>query len=372
MKLSTESRPGRLVALLILVVTLAGPAAGEDLNRIVLRVNDQILTLFDYEVRKSHEIAAILASEQLGDQERQEQLARLGPQLMQQMFQELLLMSRAKQMGVNVSDTAIGDAVHRVQEQQGLTDEVDLMRALASAGMTLDELRENLRRDLTWNEVIGREVTGKIEVGEEQLRAHYRENLDRYRIPEKRHLEEVIVLDSGEAPAEELARLAGEIRDQVAAWAELEATIEPYREAGRTTGVVDLGWLEHDELDAALAEAGWSLQAGELSTPIESRGGWHVLRLAGVEEATVRPFAEVQDEILRRERASRFDQQMRTFMAELERTAFIREDLPPEAVGYRSLSTRTAPEDELERFRRPGMLENAGEPAAPAADPGSD
>lgn len=365
-----EKTPARALAATALLAALAAPLpAADDIDRIILRVNDQILTLHDYERRKESDVTAILGDPQLSTQDRQELLAKLGSRIMQDMFRELLLMSRAKQLRVFISDQEVDDAIQRMADERGIGNQAQLEQALAASHLTMEQLKEKMRHEMTWSQVVGREVTAKIEVGEEELRAYYRNNKEEFQIPEKRWLKEVIVLESSGKSPEELRQLADEVRAKLQAGGELETVIEPYQSAGLTTGVIDLDWLRYDELDETLAEVAFELEPGAFSDPVDSRGGLHVIHLAGLEEAKLRPYEEVENEILNRERSRRFDQELRDYLAKLERTAYIREDLPPEAVGYRSLAADYVPEKEIELFRQPELPKAEEEPEKGEAGP---
>ncbi len=341
---------------------LAVPSpAAEDLNRIVLRVNDEIVTLHDYENRKSGEITRILSQPGVSSGERQEQLARVGREVMQALFSELLLVSFADQHGIRVSDREVDQAIRDMQESRGIGSQEELLQALAASGMTYDELEASARRDMIWSQVIGQEVNAKIELGEEEVRAYYRNHPQEFQLPEQRRLQEVIVLESSGLAADELRSRAEEIHRTIAAAGDLESVAEPYREQGITTGVVDLGWLTSGEIGEALAEAAWSLAPGEVSPPVEARGGYHILHLAELREAEMRPFSEVQDQVERRMRGQRFNKEMRAFMTRVEQQSYIRENLPPEAVGYRALAEDFELEDELEVFLAPMVGGEAGE-----------
>lgn len=359
-----------LVAILMTAWT-ALPASGEEVNRIVLRVNDEIATLRDYERRKAGQVNAILAAPQLSPSDRQERIRQLGPILMQQIFQELLITSRADQMRERITDREVDDAVRSMMEERGIPDEATLNQALEASGMTLKDLREKTRRDMLMNQVIGREVSSEIDVGEEELRAIYRNNESDFTTPERRWLKEVIVLESSGQNEEELRRLADEVRDRLRAGGELEEIIAPYEEEGLTTGVIDLDWLTRDELESTLADVAFELEPGTFSEPVASRGGLHVLHLAGLEEAKVLPFDEVQSRILGRERSRRFNEELRDYLTELEATAYVFEDLPLEAVGYRSLVTDYSPEREIELIRNPELPPREKPEAEGDEEPGS-
>ncbi len=351
-----------LPAILALGLILApGTLIGEDLNRVVLRINDEIATLYEFEDRKNSEIARILGTPQIQADERQELLEKVGREVMQNLFNEMLIVSFATQHGLRVTEAEIDEAIAGLMQQQGFETMAQLEAALDGFGMSREDLRENARRDLLWNQVVGREIHSKIDIGEEELRAYYRNNKDLFEIPEERWVKEIIVLDSSGLSSEELMQRAEEIHREITSSDDFEAVAEKYSEEGITTDVIDLDWLKLDDLDGALADAVWSLKPGEVSAPVEGRGGLHICQLAGLRESKLRPFTEVEDQIRARERSARFQKELRSFMAKIEQRALIRENVPPDAVGYRSLAEEFELEDDLGDFLAPTLQSDTAE-----------
>lgn len=331
--LETTAALGLLAAL-----ALPAPAPAENVNRIVLRVNDEVVTLHEYEQRKSGEVTRILSDSSLSADDRQAQVERIGKEVMQSLYGELLLLSYADQHGIRVSDEEVESALAEMQQRQGIENRAQLEQALAGVGLTYDAWRESTRRELLWSQVVGREVNSKVDVGEEELRAYYRNNRSQFERPERRQIEEIIVLESSGLASGALEEKAAEIRGRLGAGVDLATVAEEGQAGELTTGVIDLGWIERGDLEPSLAEVAWKLGAGEISQPVEGRGGYHILHLVDVEEATLRPFEEVEEAILRRERARRFQKELKEFLDDLERKAYVVENLPPEAVGYRNLA----------------------------------
>lgn len=345
-----------LPAILALGLVLhPGPAAGEDLNRVVLRVNDEIATLHEFEDRKNAEIARILGTPQIQASERQEMLEKVGREVMQNLFNEMLIVSFATQQGMRVTEAEIDEAIAGLMQQQGFETTAELEAALDGFGMTREDLRENARRDLLWNQVVGKEIHSQIDIGEEELRAYYRNNKDLFEIPEERWVKEIIVLDSSSLSPEELMQRAEKIRQEIVDSNDLDAVAAKYSEEGLTTNVIDLDWLKLDDLDGAIADTVWSLKPGDVSSPVEARGGLHICQLAGLRESNLRPFKEVEDQIRARERSTRFQKELRAFMAKVEQRALVRENLPPDAVGYRALAEEFQLEDDLGDFLAPSL-----------------
>jgi peptidyl-prolyl cis-trans isomerase SurA len=377
-----RSRPALVLSAWLLVlpcvigIATRPAAAQQDVNRIVLRVNDQILTLFAYEKRKNSEINAILADPRIAPADRQERLSQVGRDVMQQTFREMLLESFAAQNAVVTSEQEVDGAIQGTMEQRGIKSLDELQQALAASNMTMDDLRRSLRQELLLSGVVRREVTGKIEVPEDELRSYYRSHPQEFQVAEERWLQEVIVLSESGLSETELTATAERLYGELSGGGDFQASVASYQDQGLTTGVIDLGWLKEGELEASLSNAAFALAAGQYSKPVEAKGGYHLLFAKEVKEGYVLPYDQVSDLILARERQRRFGSELRKFMAQLESHSFIEEDLPPEAVGFRTLADDYQPEAELSNFRAPlvhgeaakGKAEDAAPTTAAAED----
>jgi parvulin-like peptidyl-prolyl isomerase len=201
--------------------------------------------------------------------------------------------------------------------------------------MTLEQFREQMRKNLMLREVMNREVQPRVELKEEDLRRYYQSHRDEFQEPERLSLREVIVLESSDADARRMGELASELREQLLSGKKLEEAVAEYAEQGLVTQPVDLGWVEIGDLDQDLEEAVWGLAVGEVSTPILARGGLHLIQLSERQEARLKPFPEVQQEIEHQERQRKYQEELRKYMDELEARSYIVANPPPDAAGFR-------------------------------------
>ena len=371
---SKPSRLHRIGGVLLLSALAAGAAPADELNKIVLRVNDEILTSFDFDKRKESEMTTVLANPNLSPSERQEAIAKVSKDVAQQVFREMLLESFARQNGITVSERDIDESVRRIQEQQGISSTQELLKALESVGMSLDQLRGNLRQEMLLSTVVRREVTGKIEVTDDEKRAYYRNNPEEFQVAEERKLKEVIFLEESGLGAEGLLSAAQSLHKSLAAGGDFAEEVVIYQDQGLATGVIDLGWVKAGDLEESLGEAAFAAPVGGYSAPVKAKGGYHIVFTEERKEGFVQPFAEVEPIIDARERNRRFGPELRKFMAGLESSSFIVENLPPDAVGFRSAAEDYDPEAELREFRAPLVQATGGdgsdEPATDGADEG--
>jgi len=368
-------RAARLVGLLaglLLVTQAAAPLAADVLNRIVLRVNDRIATLEDYEQRRAQLLGELL-QQGLPPEQRREQIEELGERVYRDIYEELLLLSRADQLQIEITDNQLDRVLDQMQEQMGIPDRAALRTAVEQSGLDFNEFQEQWRSQLRMREVITLEVEMPIqeELEEGDLRSYYRSHPEQFRVPEQYKLREVVVLDDSGLSETERGRLAQAIRDQLARGQSLDEIVAPHAEEGATSDVIDLGWIQTSELSSELEEAITGLEPGEVTEPVPARGGLHVCLVEDYQPPSLRPFDEVKNQILRAERRRLRDERVPEYMEGLEEISYIRIDPPPDAQGFRQVSGTVAgelpelPEEEAAAATEPGT---AGEATAEPAE----
>ena len=337
--------------LVVLCLLLPMASVGEaQVNEIVLRVNDRIATTYDYESERMERFAAIQQADSLTEERKQELLATLGETVMKDIFEQLLMLSRADQLKIQISPSEIEDAVERTMQNFGIKNQAEFQAALQSSGMTEAKLRARLEKTLLTQKVMGEEVYSRVSLDEEDLRRYYQSHAEDFQVPQRLNLQEVVVLESGGLNDEDLALLAEEIRQQLSTGRDIEEVIAPYSEEGVSTGVVDLGWVKVGDLNQDLEEAVWGLETGGVSPAVEARGGLHILVVAEREEARLLDFLEVQDQIRSIEQGRLMQDEMEKYVAELKNNSYIVANPPPEAAGFRASLASSLP-SELDAFR---------------------
>jgi peptidyl-prolyl cis-trans isomerase SurA len=356
-----EFRGALLVAFgLTAAISLGRPAAATEVNRVVLRVNDRIVTLYDYQERLGDRREQIARSEASAE-DRQRLLAEAPKEVLRDFLDETLLLSRADQLDINPSADALAGAEAQARKNWGMEDDAQFRNALRQTGITAEEFRTRVRETLMYQEVLDRDVMSLVKVGDEDLQRYYREHPEEFRVAMQLHLREVVVLEQSGKSAEELEQAARALHAQLAAGKTLEDLAASGRDSATTSAVIDLGWLEPKDIDPAIAAAVDGLAHHDYAQPVKGRGGWHLVQLIERQDAHLRPFDEVREALRNRERSRRYQDRLADYMAGLEEKAFISSNVPPEAQGFRREHAQVPGADPLEALRP-----EAAKPAAPA------
>ncbi|HLF55518.1 MAG TPA: peptidyl-prolyl cis-trans isomerase [Thermoanaerobaculia bacterium] len=360
----------RIVSAVVLAAALAAPAAAEQINRIVLRVNDRIVTLGEYQERRQARLEAIAQSKELEQEHRSSLTADAGKATLRELFEEALVLSRAQQLRLVAEPAEVDRAIDSARRRFGIETDADFAAALDQSGSSIEEFRAHMARQILLNEVAQQEVSPKVKVDDEEVARYWRDHAAEFTKPERRRIGEAVVRDDAARPAAERRELAVRIRDAVVGGEAIEAVVARLGVADQVL-VLDHGWIEHGELEARLDTAVWELAAGGVAGPLEGRGGFHVVHLREVEPSAVRPLEEVREAILGKLRDEQYLERSQELLERLERSAFIIENVPAEAVGYRT--TKIDENDPVRVLMRgaPPAIEPEEPVEEPVAPPGA-
>lgn len=211
---------------------------------------------------------------------------------LQNLIQEEVAKAYARERGITVGEARVRDTLSRLEAALGGPEA--LGERLRAAGLTRGDLGELVGRLLLFEEV--RRAVVRETVTDEELRRAYEERETAFTTLHAAH-----ILLATRREAEQLAR-----RTTPANFAATARRFSTDRASARNGG--DLGEVPASQFDPAFLEAALALRPGEISGPVRTRFGWHLIRLISVH---VTPFEEVRDRLLEEEAGRAFDGWMR-------------------------------------------------------------
>ncbi len=261
----------RIVVVAVAVLAAALPARAQDLQRIAAIVNDDIISMFDLTSR----VDLVIATSQLPDTP--EVRTRIQPQVLRSLIDERLQLQEAKKRNVSVTKTDMDHAVRSIEKQNNLP-EGGLVKYLESAGLRPSTLMDQIRANVAWQKLISRQYRESVSVTTEQvdeemakIKASQGEEEDRV----SEILLNVNSPDEDRSVLENARRLAEQIRQG----ARFDALARQFSHGATAAVGGDLGWVRPLELDPPIAAAVAKLKPGEVSDPVRTIAGYHVLKL---------------------------------------------------------------------------------------------
>ncbi len=347
---------GRALSILLVVLPCllgAAPAtSAQVVERILAHVNSRIITQSAFEARYEQ---AVHEQGPPADAARAEEMRKA---LFGTLIDEALIEDRGRDLDLITNDKEIEDQIKRLKEENKVTTDAEFEKALEASGLTIEKLRDQLRNAGTVQRVIGREVQSKVDTSDDALRAVYEREKEKYRIPEKVHLAEILV--SNEADPAAALRRVSEAVDAIRKGEPFEQVVRRYSDGATKDRGGDLGWVSRGELLPEIDKVVFALGVNTVSEPIATKFGWHLVKVLEKSPVSYRPFSEVRAEILKHEQETQFQKRLAEYIEKLKRDAVIR--IAPDMAAY---YTPPSPAEAAPSSAAPAP------PSAPGEAPGS-
>ena len=261
-----------LAVLLAVLPALVAPAQAQQfVERIAAVVNDEVISTSDIEARLRLDLLASGLEPSAQNQQ------RLMPGVLRTLINERIQLQEASRFNIEVGPQDLAEALSNVAGQNGLNADA-MQRMLAQNGIPITTLEDRVRSNIAWTRLTQRRFGPQIDIGDEEVE----EVIDRYRsnqgLPEYLLGEIFLSVDS---PQEEpqVRQLADQLAAQVQAGAPFPRVARQFSQSGGAASGGDMGWVLQGQLDPALDAVIARLQPGQLSQPVRTPSGYHIILL---------------------------------------------------------------------------------------------
>ncbi|MGO9622511.1 MAG: SurA N-terminal domain-containing protein [Desulfobaccales bacterium] len=284
------ARISRGLLTLALTCLLAGVAARDGsakvVDQIVAQVNDEIITMSELQ-KASRTIEA-----QAGIDPKSKEDKVLQRQLLESLIDRKLAKAEAKRRGIKIEDKELNAALETFKKRNNLTDEESLNKALAKAGLTLEEIKQNIADQITQDRLVVMAVGSKAVVNEAQVRQIYEEKYKQGGV--QLHLC-AIKMDmppgATAAQQEEIKKKAETVVQEVRDGATFPDVAKKY-----SLQESDVGFVPESDMDPRLAQVLGRLSPKEVA-PVMTPQGIQLIQLLERRSGQARPYEEVAPEI---------------------------------------------------------------------------
>lgn len=196
------------------------------------------------------------------------------------------------------------------------------------------------------------EIAKGIAVNDEIIAAYYAENKSMFILPEKRHAKHILIpLEADTEEAETAAQaILAELQAKIAAGESFEELAKVYsKDPGSATSGGDLGTFEQGMMVPEFDKVVFSMEIGQVSEPVKTDFGYHVIKLEGIEAKQVQPFEAIKAQVTEQYKTQEAERQYFELLEQLNTIAYEQSDSLEPAADAIGLSVQTS-----ELFSRAG------------------
>ncbi len=273
------------------------------IERVLVKVNGQIITQTDLETRQINEIRSRGVAPR-NNVELANLVREITPAVIANAVDELLLVQRGRDLGYQLSDEQFNEIVTNLKTENQFESDEELEEALQeSEGLTMADLRRVMERQMLVGQIQQVEILSRISITDVEARDYYDSHIEEFTEPATATLREILIavpedVDGVNAGTDEEGRVvaqtvAARLRDgeDFATVAE-EVSESPSRSNGGLIGPLLL--VDYSE---TIQELIVSLSVDEVADPVRTPQGYQVVMLEARTDDVAQPFDEVRDQI---------------------------------------------------------------------------
>jgi len=219
--------------------------------------------------------------------------------ILEQFITDKLIAAEVKRLGVIVGDEQIDRFIEMIKERNQLTD-AQLTMVLHRDGMDMERYRKSIRTEIERERLVSREVKAKVSVTPEDIKRYYHANKNKFRTKDRVRLRHILIqVHDNPTPEEEKAAVskAREIRKLAIAGESFAQLARKYSQGAGASEGGGIGWVDRSSLISELADAAFNMSAGNISQPIRTTLGVHILKVEDRDRGSVKPLTEVEGKI---------------------------------------------------------------------------
>lgn len=282
--------------LLALIIAVTGfTAHAQQLNGIVARVNDTVITFKEVRTAIASELEFL--ERRYGDRPAlfQQRARELQAQAVRDLVERQLILHEFNTGGYSLPESFIEDQIAKDTRNYG--DRLTLTKTLQAQGVTFENYRQRVRERIILNAMIDHFIPRDPMISPYKIETYYKENLDKFKLEDQIKLRMIVVTNRIDESLPPGKIMAEEIMAKLKEGASFAEMARIYSQGSQSAEGGDWGWVERSVLREDLADVAFALQPGQPSPVIEREDGCYIMLVEEAKRAHTRPLSEVREEI---------------------------------------------------------------------------
>lgn len=221
-------------------------------------------------------------------------------EILEEFITDKLVAAEVKRLDIKVSAEDVEHYIGQIRQRNQMSEQ-ELSDILKREGLSREHYQENIRREIEKNEIIKRQVQNKVNITQQDVERYYRLNQKKYLREEKVRLRHILLPVSESAAnggEKTVMAKALELRQRALNGEDFGALARRYSEGAAAAEGGDIGWVSRGSLLSEIDTLAFErLSLGEISQPLKTRLGVHLVKLEARQEAKPLPLEEVAPKV---------------------------------------------------------------------------
>jgi len=300
-------------------------AYSKQVDRIYVKVNNEII--LESEINETVDLLAT----QLKMSGKSVDLNKLKKDVIENMIDQKLIITMAKNENINISDEAIADKVNEFIDslRKRFGSEAEFEEALSKEGLNYSDFRMKIESQARDNLIFSKvkqkkqqDFISKSSVSDEEIENYYNKNNDQFKVNDEVNLKQ-IYFDKSNNEIGDLKKFTNDLYSSIISGNSFEKAVEDLKST-KGVKVVDLGWVDTTQIDKNIKDAIKGLKKNAITKPVETEDGYHILKIVDVKKGKVQPLSEIKEKVRIKIIEEKVEKMWDEWLSKIKKDAYIK------------------------------------------------
>ncbi len=224
--------------------------------------------------------------------------AQLKERMLKQLVGSALLYQESKKEGIKVDQKAVDERLE--QWKKRFPNKEEYKKALSNLNLSLPQMKEDIKRGMTIEKLIVKIFVDKTTIPEKEIKAYYDSNSNLFKQPEQVRASHILIKvepKAKESEKEDALKKIKEVQEKQKKGDDFAKLAKDYSQGPSNVKGGDLGYFKRGQMVPAFEEVAFKLKPGEVSDIVNTRFGYHLIKVVDKKPESTVPYEEIEERI---------------------------------------------------------------------------
>lgn len=231
-----------------------------------------------------------------------------------------LLFQESRKKGIEIEDKAVDARMDALKKQ--FPNEEAFQEEMNRMDLTEESLRLQIKKDMTVQQLVERNILVKVKVSDEDAKAFYDRHPELFKETEKVRASHILIesqADTDPVTKDQRRKKLEGVKKRMDGGEDFASLAKEFSHCPSAEKGGDLGYFERGQMAKPFEEAAFSMKPGEISDIVVTPFGFHLIKLTDRRPARTVPYEESKERINQHLQRLKFTEEMNAYLGELKK-----------------------------------------------------
>jgi peptidyl-prolyl cis-trans isomerase C len=242
--------------------------------------------------------------------------------ILDSLIEREILYQQSQKAGIQITDQKVDDQLASIKKR--FPSETEYKNALGKMSLTEDEVKLQIKRGLSIRELIDQKISSKVVITDEDSKTYYDKNPQMFKQPAQIKASHILIkvdAKADEAQKAEARKKIEEVQQKLKDGGDFAALAKEYSEGPSNAKGGDLGYFRRGQMVKPFEDAAMAMKPNEVSDVVETRFGYHLIKVYHNKPEQTLAYADVKDKITQRMKQGKIEKEAVQYVDQLKKEA---------------------------------------------------